>query len=91
MRPLSQFCAGALLLIAVALPVNGQGSNDVVTLLGSSQFDLAAEGREFLRREVSRASFLLVGGLHGDNETQAFFQSMMPSLEERDQRSSSRR
>jgi hypothetical protein len=82
MHRLSQFSTGALLLIAVALPVNGQGSKDVASLLSISQLDLAADGREFLRRQVSRVSFLLVGGLHGDNETQAFFQSMMPSLGE---------
>jgi hypothetical protein len=77
-----QFCAGVLLLIAVSLPVNGQGAKDLDRLLDSSQFDLAAGGREFLSGQVSRASFLLVGGLHGDNETQALFQSMMPSLGE---------
>lgn len=75
-------CGGVLLLIAATIPASGQVSSHIGELLRKNQFDLAAEGRDFLRAQVSRVSFLLVGGLHGDNETQAVFQSLVPSLGE---------
>ena len=39
------------------------------------------EGRTFLVQEANRASFFLVGGLHGDNETQALVQDLGRALE----------
>ena len=82
MHRLISLCCGVLLLIATRVPASGQGADGLTALLARSQFDLAADGREFLLKEVNRASFLLVGGLHGDNETQALLQSLMAGLGE---------
>jgi len=69
-----------LLLVVATVAVNGQATDDITNLVNQNQRDLAADGRDFLLEEVSQASFLLVGGLHGDNETQAFVQLLTPGL-----------
>ena len=38
------------------------------------------DGKAFLLKEASSASFFLVGGLHGDNETPALVAALWPSL-----------
>jgi hypothetical protein len=82
MQRLISFCCGALLLVTLTIPGSGQTTDGLAALLARSQFDLSVDGRHFLLKEVNRASFLLVGGLHGDNETQALLQSLMAGLGE---------
>lgn len=69
-----------LLLLAATVVVDGQTTGDITALVNQNQRDLATDGRELLSKEAQQASFLLVGGLHGDNETQAFVQLLMSGL-----------
>lgn len=46
-----------------------------------NQLNLAGDGRSFLIREASRASFTLIGGLHGDKETPALVQDLFRALQ----------
>ena len=80
MHRLISVCCSVLLLLATTVPASGQAADGLGALLARSQRDLAADGQEFLLKEVNRASVLLVGGLHGDNETGALLQSLMPGL-----------
>jgi len=56
----------------------------VVALCGvlqaQPQYDLRADGREFILAESKRASYLLLGELHGENEIPALIASLWPSL-----------
>ncbi|HUF81136.1 MAG TPA: hypothetical protein VMN03_08370 [Burkholderiales bacterium] len=80
MHRLTPLCCSALLLVAATVPANGQASDTLAALLARNQYDLAVDGRQFLLKEMSKASFVLVGGLHGDNETQALLQMAMAGL-----------
>jgi hypothetical protein len=66
--------------VSVSVLLLGQATDPVSELLNKNQTDLATEGRAFLVKEASRASFFLVGGLHGDNETQALVQDLGRAL-----------
>lgn len=44
------------------------------------QYDLKADGKTFLLKEAERASFFLLGELHGDNEMPALIYALWPSL-----------
>lgn len=68
------------LLLAATVAVNGQTTRDIAGVVNQNQRDLGGDGRDFLLARTGQASFLLVGGLHGDNETQAFVQLLMPGL-----------
>lgn len=46
-----------------------------------NQLNLAGDGRSFLIREASRASFTVIGGLHGDKETPALVQDLFGALQ----------
>ena len=76
-RTLFSFSVCVMLLLAG--PV-GQGSDPVIDLLRTSQLDLSTGGKVFLIEEGKRASFFAIGGLHGDNETQALVQDLWASL-----------
>lgn len=56
-------------------PVMAQAKT-VERLLAEAQFDLAQEGTQFLREQVQRASFVMLGGLYGDNESQDLLLSL---------------
>src|SRR5262249_7951826 len=58
----------------------GQG-NFVDELLKMHQTDLASDGKSLLLKEAAGASFFLIGGIHGDQETQALIQALWPSFE----------
>jgi hypothetical protein len=75
-HPLIHACF--LTLVATAVGLNGQVNDAIPALLNSNQMDLATDGRRFLLDEASRASFFLIGGLHGDNETPALVQKLDP-------------
>ena len=64
----------------MTVPTRGQAATGLTALLSRNQFNLATDGLAFLQREAKRSSFFLVGGLHGDNETQTLVQSVMAGL-----------
>ncbi len=68
------------LAVAGAVCVSAQSEDQISAFLRSHQMDLASEGRAFLVDEGSRVSFFLVGGLHGDNETNNLVQALLPRL-----------
>jgi hypothetical protein len=76
-----QSCSWLGLLIAGVVVLYGQTADPISERLSRAQKDLTTEGRKFLVQEGSRASFFLVGGLHGDNETQRLVQDMAQALE----------
>jgi len=79
-RPIqSCFCVG--LLVAGSVLLCGQAVDPISERLSGNQKDLATEGRTFLVQQASRASFFLVGGLHGDNETQRLVQDLTQALQ----------
>ncbi len=49
-------------------------------ILQDHHSDLAGSGMTFLVQQASQASFVLVGGLHGDNETEALVQTLYGRL-----------
>jgi len=51
-------------------------------LLRANQFDLSTTGKAFLANEANRASFFLIGGLHGDKETPALVDALWPTLKD---------
>jgi hypothetical protein len=62
------------------MAASGQSTDRIASLLTEHQLDLAESGRRFLVTEASRASFVLIGGLHGDNETQALLEPLTEGL-----------
>jgi hypothetical protein len=75
-----QFAYFAALVLAGTVLLFGQASDPVAEFLSKNQTNLATEGLTFLLQEASRTSFFLVGGLHGDNETQALVQDLGQAL-----------
>jgi hypothetical protein len=69
-------CFTMVFLAGVRAPAQDAASD----VLLKHQWDLSAEGRTFLLKEASIASFLLVGGLHGDKETPALVEALWPGL-----------
>jgi hypothetical protein len=65
------FTAGALA---------GQVTDTVPVPLQQGQYDLSGTGRTFLLDEASRASFFMLGELHGENEIPALIRSLWPSM-----------
>lgn len=81
MSSLNRLGCGAALVVTVLGGAFGQTSDSLSELLRAHQFDLATDGKAFLLNEASRASFLLVGGLHGDQETPALVQTLSAGSE----------
>src|SRR5262245_898872 len=71
-------CIGVIILATVVLQT--QARDDVADLLSNNQKNLADEGRTFLIQEATRASFFVIGGLHGDKETPALVQDLGEAL-----------
>src|SRR5689334_16548821 len=69
------------LLSVYSATLPAQSSDPLAELLSSQQMDLAAEGMAFLVKEAGAASFALIGGLHGDQETPAFVQRLTAAAE----------
>ena len=65
--------------IAIGQQAPGDGLPE---LLRTNQFDLSTTGKAFLAKEAGRASFFLVGGLHGDKETPALVDALWPTLKD---------
>jgi len=74
------------LLIALALAFTSQtaplsqSDQSISELLKTHQYDLATEGKALLQKEAGAASFFLIGGLHGDNETPALVNSLWATI-----------
>jgi hypothetical protein len=68
------------LLFVARISSQAPTSNPINTLLQVHQLDLAGDGMAFLVQQAGQASFVLVGGLHGDNETQALVQTLYGRL-----------
>jgi hypothetical protein len=49
-------------------------------MLQKHQWDVSTNGRTFLLKEASNATFFLVGGLHGDSETPVLVEALWPTL-----------
>ena len=59
--------------------VTGQVA-DAVALLPQRQYDLSTEGQAFLLDEAARASFFMLGELHGENEIPALIRQLWPAM-----------
>jgi hypothetical protein len=78
-RPLA-ICGALALASGIAAAADAQLADPVRALVDANQSDLASEGLQYLLGQVRQASFLLIGGLHGDNETQGLVQRLLPGL-----------
>jgi len=66
----------AALAVAMCAAPSGQPTDPIGEQLQAHEFNLEFDGKAFLIDEAGRASFLLVGGLHGDRETPALLQAL---------------
>ena len=65
------------LIVAVA---HAQQPGPLKASLAKYQYDLKAEGRDFLLAEGKRATFFALGELHGENEIPELIRALWPSL-----------
>lgn len=73
--------AGVLALVGFSAgALAGQVADTIPAPLQQGQYDLAGTGRAFLLDEASRASFFMLGELHGENEIPALIRSLWPSM-----------
>src|SRR5688572_7203974 len=78
-----RFLIAGFVVTLAAIGIGQQAPGDgVAELLRANQFDLSTAGKAFLAKESSRASFFLIGGLHGDKETPALVDALWPTLKE---------
>ena len=75
-RPL--MCMVAMLALAAA-STSGQIVDSVSAPL-QRQYDLATDGRTFLLNEATRASFFMLGELHGESEIPALIRSVWSAM-----------
>jgi hypothetical protein len=61
------------------ISISGQAANGLSVPL-PTQYDLSTDGRAFLLNEASRASFFMLGELHGENEIPALIRNLWPSM-----------
>jgi len=66
--------------VLCGFPVQGQVAESISLPLQQNEYDLSNEGRAFLLREAARASFFMLGELHGENEIPSLIQGMWASL-----------
>ena len=71
---------GALAALVLLAGVPAPAQDAVSDVLQTHQWDLSTDGRTFLLKEASTATFFLVGGLHGDRETPALVEALWPTL-----------
>ena len=67
-------------LVFSASQVVGQIPETVSVELRDHQYELSREGRAFLLNEATRASFFMLGELHGDNEIPALIREIWPPM-----------
>jgi hypothetical protein len=71
---------GFAILALAADDLTGQVADTVTVPLQQAQYDLTRDGRAFLLAEASRASFFMLGELHGENEIPALIRGLWPSM-----------
>jgi len=62
-----------------AVSIKSQVANGISVPL-PIQYDLSTDGRAFLLNEAARASFFMLGELHGESEIPALIRSLWPSM-----------
>ncbi len=68
-------------LVMLRLSSAGTPAQDPISeVLRKYQWDLSTDGRTFLLEEATGASFFLIGGLHGDNQTPRLVDALWPTL-----------
>jgi hypothetical protein len=83
-RPVAALAVAAAILVPISLI--GQTPSGSSINLGDHQYDLSTAGRAFLIKEASRASFFMLGELHGDNEIPAVIRDIWPDMWQADYR-----
>lgn len=73
---LGSACLSAAFILALGARPAGQPGDPIGDQLQAHQLNLEPDGKRFLIDEAGRASFLLVGGMHGDRETPALVQAL---------------
>jgi len=72
------------LLLLAHVVLSGTAAGQVVDAvagpLREHQYDLATKGRTFLEEEAAKASFFMIGELHGDNEIPALIRAIWPAM-----------
>jgi hypothetical protein len=71
------------LLVAAGLcgaSTSGQVVDTISGPIQQAQYDLSMDGRAFLLTEAARASFFMLGELHGDNQIPALIRSIWPTM-----------
>jgi len=71
-----------LVLTCLSLSQEQEGKNidSISAELEKQQYNLSAEGKGFLLSEARRASFFLLGELHGENEIPALLRELWPQM-----------
>jgi hypothetical protein len=77
---LQLFCCAAVLICVPTARTSGQTTPEIARIVANNQYDLSSTGQQFLQQQANKASFVLVGGLHGDNETQMLLNVVMNGL-----------
>ena len=77
----SRFGCGAALVVTVCGAAVAQTADPISELLQAHQLDLSKGGQDFLASEAEGASFVAVGGLHGDRETPALVQALSDGVQ----------
>lgn len=60
--------------------VTDQADDQILITLGSNQYDVENEGRNFLLNEAKNSHFFLLGELHGDKEIPALLRVLWPEM-----------
>ncbi len=75
---------GLALVVTASSAMSGggpdQADNQILAVLGSSQYILDDEGRGFLLNESRNNDFFLLGELHGDNEIPRLLRTIWPEM-----------
>lgn len=85
LRAMGGFGAGRLATVFVILGLStaatqSQVSDSISAPVQQAQYDLSRDGRTFLLDEATRASFFMLGELHGEREIPALIRSLWPSM-----------
>lgn len=70
----------ALTYLSAAQAQVAKNADSVSTQLDKQQYDLSRDGKKFLLTEGRRASFFLLGELHGENEIPTLLREIWPQM-----------
>jgi hypothetical protein len=76
------FALGLSATASAATPAGNTNPADthILAALGSHQYDLGRDGRDFLLSEARSNDFFLLGELHGENEIPALLRALWPEM-----------